>query len=136
MLNKTTRPIIVSTCYGYCAGLEWDDVIDTCDRIIGISAIEIFYDNRQMNSIQVTYILAGGSAEVSAARHGDSAGSRVLIRLGDNKRIGGVAGTNVISHLTFTSENKCGNKTVHGPYGQSDGYILELKSSSDISVTV
>ena len=122
MLNKTTRPIIVSTCYGYCAGLEWDDMIDTCDGIIGIRTIEIFYDDNQINSIQVTYILAGRSAKVSAERHGDSAGSRVLIRLGDCECIEGVEGSNrnnSTSHLTFTSENERGSKTVHRPYGQT-----------------
>ena len=144
LLNNTVRPTAVSTCYGYCSGSEWDDVIDTCERIVGISVIEIYYDYRQINSIQVSYLLAGGS-EVTAARHGDSAtGSRVLIRLGDKERIEGVEGSNrnnSISHLTFTTENERGNKTVHGPYGQTgqerfavNGYILGLKGFSDNSV--
>ena len=97
-------------------------MIDTCDGIIGIRTIEIFYDDNQINSIQVTYILAGRSAEVSAERHGDSAGSRVLIRLGYNERIEGVEGSNrnnSTSHLTFTLENERGSKTVHRPYGQT-----------------
>ena len=144
LLNNTARPTIASRCYGYCAGLEeWDDVIDTCDRIMGIRSIEIYYDDCHINSIQVTYLLAGGS-EVSTARHGDSAGSRVLIRLGDNERIGSVEGSsknNSISHLIFTSENERGNKMVHGPYGQTgqdkfavEGYILGLKGFSNNSV--
>ena len=143
LLNNTVRPTIASRCYGYCAGLEWDDLADTCDRIIGIRAIEIFYDDRKINSIQVTYLLDGGS-EGSAARHGDSAGSRVLIRLGDKERIGGVEGSsrnNSISQLTFTSENERGTKTLHGPYGQPsqerfavNGYIMGLKGFSDNSV--
>ena len=150
MLNNTVRPTIASRCYGYCAGLEWDDLADTCDRVVGIRAIKIFYDDRQINSIQVTYILAsgsveaGGPAEVSAARHGDSSGSGILIRLGDKERFIGVEGSsrdNFISHLTFTSENERGNKTVHGPYGQPgqerfavNGYILGLKGFSNNSV--
>ena len=143
LLNNTVRPTTASRCYGYCAGLEWDDLADTCDRIIGIRAIEIYYDHHQVNSIQVSYLLAGGS-EVSAARHGHSAGSRVLIRLGNNESIKVVEGSsrnNSISHLTFTSENERGNKTVHGPYGQTgqerfavNGYILGLKGFSNNSV--
>ena len=143
LLNNTARPITASRCYGYCAGLEWDDLADTRDRIIGIRAIEIFYDTRLINSIQVTYLLDGGS-ESSAAKHGDSAGSRVLIRLGNNESIKVVEGSsrnNFISHLTFTSENERGKKTVHGPYGQPDqerfavnGYIMGLRGFSDNSV--
>ena len=143
LLNNTVRPTIASRCYGYCAGLKWDDLADTCDRIVGIRAIEVYYDDRQINSIQVSYLLAGGS-EVSAARHGDSSGSRVLIRLGDRERIEGVEGSsrkNSISQLIFTSENERGTKTVHGPYGQTgqerfavNGYILGLKGFSDNSV--
>ena len=142
LMNNTARPITASRCYGYFAGLEWDDLADTCDRIIGIRAIEIFYDDRLINSIQVTYLLDGGSGG-SAVRLGDSAGSRVLIRLGNNERIEGVEGSsrdNFISHLTFTSENECGKKTVHGPYGQPgterfavNGYIMALKGFSDNS---
>ena len=119
-------------------------MIDTCERIVGISVIEIYYDYRQINSIQVSYLLAGGS-DVTAARHGDSAaGSRVLIRLGDKESIEGVEGSsrnNSISHLTFTTENERGNKTVHGLYGETDqerfevnGYILGLKGFPDNSV--
>ena len=121
LLNNTVRPTIASRCYGYCAGLKWDDLADTCDRVVGIRAKEIYYDDRQINSIQVSYLLAGGS-EVSAARHGDSSGSRVLIRLGDKERIEGVEGSsrkNSISQLTFTSENERGTKTLHVPYGQT-----------------
>ena len=143
LLNNTVRPTTTSRCYGYCAGLEWDDLADTCDRIIGIRAIEIYYDHRQVNSIRVAYLLAGGSV-VSAARHGHSVGSKFVIRLGKNESIKVVEGSsrdNFIGHLTFTSENERGNKTVHGPYGQPgqerfavNGYIMGLKGFSDNSV--
>jgi len=83
--------------------------------------------------------------EVRAARHGTNFGSRAVITLGEKeriKRIDGSSCNNVISHVTFTSENESGNITVHGPYGlrtreefSVNGYVLGLKGSSMVRLT-
>ena len=137
--NNSSRPTKVTYIHGSEEGLAWDDIIPCYEPvIIGIRKIDISYDS-QINSIQVTYLLADGTL-YTAPRRGGYGGSSSSIILGENKRIVYVAWAtigSVISHLRFFSKNSNGTEKQHGPFGvvtqmffEVVGYILGFKGHS------
>ena len=120
-------------------GLAWDDIMPCYEpAVTGIRKINICYDS-QINSIQVTYLLADGTL-YTAPRHGSYGGSTSSFVLAKDERIVlVVAATNgsVITSLKFMSENSNGFEEQHGPFGEVTletmevvGYILGFKGHS------
>ena len=137
--NSSSRPTKVTDIHGSEEGLAWNDIMPCYEpAIIGIRKIDISYDS-QINSIHVTYLLAGGTL-YTAPRHGSYGGSNSSIVLAKDERIVYVAWTtngSAISHLRFVSKNSNGTEKQHGPFGEDtpiamgvEGYILSFKGYS------
>ena len=135
-LSNVGRSISVTENYGGEEGSAWDDkVCLTKPTVIGIRKIDISYGS-QINSIQVTYLLADGTLYM-APRHGGSGNFSSSILLAEGERIVRVEGTtngSAISHLAFTSKNPSAIENTYGPYGEIghigfnlEGYILGFR---------
>ena len=137
--KSLSRPTEATYIVGSEKGLAWDDIMPCYEpAITEIRKINISYDS-QVNSIQVTYLLADGTL-YTAPRHGSYGGSTSSFVLAKDERIVlVVAATNgsVITSLKFKSENSNGFEEQHGPFGEVTletievvGYILGFKGHS------
>ena len=137
--NTLSRPTRATSILGGKEGLAWDDIMPCYEpAVTGIRKINISYDS-QVNSIQVTYLLADGTL-YTAPRHGSYSGSTSSFILAKDERIVLlVAATNdsVITSLQFNSKNSGGFETQYGPFGEDTqgamevgGYILGFSGYS------
>ena len=127
--SDSIRPILLTETYGSTQGLIWDDnILSHKPTIVGIRNVNIFYYN-QINSIQVTYLLADGTL-CSGARRGSSIGYGVSIALNEDERfirIEGMESGSAITQLTFTSKNSSGVESTHGPFGGTGGTLFSIE---------
>ena len=109
---------------------------------MGIRHVNISYEN-QINSIQVTYLLADGTL-YNAPRCGSSIGYNVSIALNEDERfiqIEGMESASGITQLIFISKNSSGNESTHGPFGGTggtpfsiEGYILGFRGYASSAI--
>ena len=127
------RKIEKSTIFGGTGGSLWDDDILThCPAIVGVRAISIRHGN-QIDSIQVTYLLADGST-YSAEKHGGSGGSLSSFNLAEDEmiiRVEGKTNNALVDQVTFITRKANGTEGKYGPYGKTgatpfsvDGYVV------------
>ena len=129
MAARDTRK---SNTYGGTGGRAWDDVSTHSPAIVGVSSITIRHGN-QVDSLQVTYLLADGST-YTAPKHGGRGGSQSSFTLAPDEMIVQVKGkTNntLVDQLTFVTRNSSRNTTEYGPYGKTgrtqfsvEGYVV------------
>ena len=142
-MPDTIRPVLITDTYGCTQGLIWDD--DTLSHqptIVGIRHVNISYEN-QINSIQVTYLLADGTL-YNAPRRGSSIGYSASIALNKDERfirIEGMESASGIIQLIFTSKNSSGIESMHGPFGGTggtpfniEGYILGFRGFASSAI--
>ena len=142
-MPATTRPVLKTEYYGHTQGFLWDDIISSHQpTIIGIQHVNIFYGN-QINSIQVTYLLADGTL-YNATRHGRSVGYNVSITLNEDEhlvRIQGMESASSITQLIFISKNSSGIEVKYGPFGGTgetsfsvEGYIIGFRGYASTAI--
>ena len=107
--------------FGGRGGSAFDDPVEThSPSIVGIKAIRIRHGN-QIDSIQVTYLLADGSTYV-APKHGGNGGSETYIQFDSREEIVKVLGeTNntLVDQMTFVTKSANGIKKKYGPFGKT-----------------
>ena len=127
------RTIQKSDLLGGTGGSVWDDgVLTHTPTIVGVRSIHIRHGN-QVDSIQVTYLLADGTT-YTAPRHGGSGGSSSSFTLADDERIVRMEGkTNnvLVDQVTFITMKADGTQKSYGPFGKTgktsfsvEGYII------------
>ena len=137
------RPVLITDTYGSTQGLIWDDnILSQQPTIVGIRHVNIFYVN-QINSIQVTYLLADGTL-YNAPRRGSSIGYNTSIALNEDERFIRIEGMEIdsgITQLIFTSKNSSGIESTHGPFGGTggtpfsiEGYILGFRGYASSAI--
>ena len=142
-MPDTIRPVLITDNYGCTQGLIWDDnILSHQPTIVGIHHVNISYEN-QINSIQVTYLLAGGTL-YNAPRRGSSIGYSTSIALNEDERfirIEGMESSSGVTQLIFISKNSSGIERMHGPFGGTggtpfsiEGYILGFRGYASSSV--
>ncbi len=127
------RQITQSGISGGGGGNSWDDGILThSPAIVGVKSINIHHGN-QVDSIQVTYLLADGST-YAAPKHGGSGGSASSFTLAENEmiiRVEGKTNNVLVDQVTFITRTPDGTEHTHGPYGKTgetpffvEGYVV------------
>ena len=127
------RRIRKSDSYGGSGGGAWDDDIrNYSPPIVGVRSITIRHGN-QVDSLQVTYLLADGST-YTAPKHGGTGGSQSSFTLAQDEmiiRVEGKTNNTLVDQLTFVTRNSSGNITEYGPYGKTgqkdfsvEGYVV------------
>ena len=142
-MPDTIRPVLISDTYGCSQGLIWDDdILSHQPTIVGIRHVNISYEN-QINSIQVTYLLADGTL-YNAPRRGSSIGYSASIALNEDERfvrIEGMQSASGVTQLIFISKNSSGIESTHGPFGGTggtpfniEGYILGFRGYASSAI--
>ena len=142
-MPDTIRPVLITDTYGRSQGLIWDDdILSHQPTIVGIRHVNISYEN-QINSIQVTYLLADGTL-YNAPRRGSSIGYSTSIALNEDEcfiRIQGMQSASGITKLIFISKNSSGIERMHGPFGGTgvapfsiEGYILGFRGYASSAI--
>ena len=137
------RPVLITDTYGCTQGLVWDDdILSHQPTIVGIRHVNISYEN-QINSIQVTYLLADGTL-YNAPRRGSSIGYSASIALNEDERffrIEGMESASGVTQLIFTSKNSSGIESMYGPFGGTgvapfsiEGYILGFRGFASSAI--
>ena len=107
--------------FGGSGGSTWDDDINNhSPPIVGVSSIAVRHGN-QVDSLQVTYLLADGNT-YAAPKHGGTGGTASSFTLAEDEKIFRVAGkTNntLVDQLTFFTRNSLGDEMKYGPYGKT-----------------
>ena len=127
------RQIKKSGVSGGSGGSAWDDGILThSPAIVGVKSVNIRHGN-QVDSIQVTYLLADGTT-YDAPKHGGSGGSLSSFTLADSEmiiRVEGKTNNVLVDQVTFVTQTADGRQNTHGPYGKTgqtpysvEGYIV------------
>ena len=127
------RHIETSEMFGGSGGAAWDDCIlrATPPAIVGVHSISIRHAN-QVDSIQVTYLLADGTT-FTAGKHGGPGGISSSFVLAQDEMIIRVEGKTddvIVDQVTFITKRADGTLTKYGPYGKTgqtpfsvDGYV-------------
>ena len=106
---------------GTLGGSPWDDGILThSPTIVGVHGIAIRHGN-QVDSIQVTYLLADGST-YTANRHGGWGGTPSNFTLAEDEiiiRVEGKTNNCLVDQVTFISRKANGIENKYGPYGKT-----------------
>ena len=142
-MPDTIRPVLITDNYGCTQGLVWDDdILSHQPAIVGIRHVNISYEN-QINSIQVTYLLADGTL-YNAPRRGSSIGYSASIALNEDERfiqIEGMESASGVTQLIFISKNSSGIESMHGPFGGTggtpfniEGYILGFRGFASSAI--
>ena len=142
-MPDTIRPVLITDTYGSTQGLIWDDdILSHQPTIVGIRHVSISYEN-QINSIQVTYLLADGTL-YNAPRRGSSIGYSTSIALNEDERfirIEGMQSASGVTQLIFISKNSSGIERTHGPFGGTgvaplsiEGYILGFRGFASSAI--
>ena len=127
------RQIKKSAEFGGNGGKTWDDgVLTHSPPIVGVRSITIRHGN-QVDSLQVTYLLADGST-YTAPKHGGPGGSQSSFTLAEDEmiiRVEGKTNNTLVDQLTFVTRNSSGDVKEHGPYGKTgqtafavEGYVV------------
>ena len=142
-MPDTIRPVLITDNYGSTQGLVWDDdILSHQPTIVGIRHVNISYEN-QINSIQVTYLLADGTL-YNAPRRGSSIGHSASIALNEDERfvrIEGMESASGVTQLIFISKNSGGIESMHGSFGGTggtpfsiEGYILGFRGFASSAI--
>ena len=113
-----THPmIIVSKLFGGNCGIPYDEYIFTnIPRVMGVKNIQVGYYKEHISTIQMTYILQGGSTFVAPV-HGTKKDNAVNLHLKDGETVIQIKAnrcrslsvlTDVVKHLSFTTQKKDG----------------------------
>ena len=132
-VNTMARKITKGALSGGNGGSAWDDdILAHSPAIVGVRSIAIRHGN-QVDSLQVTYLLADGSS-YTASKHGGGGGTPSSFTLAGDERIIRVEGkTNhtLVDQVTFITKNAAGIEKRYGPYGKTgktafsiDGYVV------------
>ena len=127
------RKIEKTKVFGGRGGSAWDDGILThSPAIVGVRSISIRHGN-QVDSIQVTYLLADGTT-YTAGKHGGRGGSPSSFTLAEDEmitRIEGKTNNVLVDQVTFITKKADGTTKQYGPYGKTgqtpfsvDGYVV------------
>lgn len=130
-----------SEAWGGVDGTPFDDVVNSSVGLIaGVRILNISFDEKQVGSIEIMYLLSNGSY-YQGPRHGDPLSPPgVRIVLNEDEYIENVEGQtdgNVINQLTFTTRGPEYERKIYGPFGGSgplsfsfEGFIVGFHGRS------
>lgn len=136
-VEQSSRPLVKSEGRGGVNGALFDDVLNS--NVSGVRAVNITFNEKQVGSIEVLYLLSNGSL-YQAPRHGYPLTSNSLILLDSDEVIEEVEGQtdgNVINQLIFTTRKSTYERNTYGPFGGSgplsfsfEGYVVGFHGRS------
>ena len=129
--------VLASKLFGGNRGILFDEYIFTnVPRVVGIKKIQVGYYEEHISTIQLTYILQGGSTFV-AAMHGTKTDNTASLQLEDgetvirvkaNKDRSSSGSTDVVKHLSITTQRKDDTISIYNfsPVGAVDNVTFTV----------